>query len=178
MASLFLALLLFPGVQERAQAELDSVISRDRLPTYDDKPRLPYIEAMSEELLRWHIVAPLGVPHAPLEDDIYKGHFIPKGAMVIVNSCYIPSLIPDPEAFKPERSFNKDRTFRDDPTTHLAFGAGRRICPGRHFVDATLFVVTASILSVFKVTRANDENGNEVPVAAPDPASVLGSITA
>jgi cytochrome P450 len=60
MASLFLALLLFPEVQERAQAELDSVVSRDRLPTYDDKPRLPYIEAMSKELLRWHIVTPLG----------------------------------------------------------------------------------------------------------------------
>jgi cytochrome P450 len=60
MASLFLALLLFPEVQERAQAELDSVISRDWLPTYDDKPRLPYIEAMSKELLRWHVVTPLG----------------------------------------------------------------------------------------------------------------------
>ena len=60
MSSLFLALILFPEVQKRAQAELDSVISRDRLPTYDDKPRLPYIEAMSKELLRWHMVTPLG----------------------------------------------------------------------------------------------------------------------
>ena len=60
MSSLFLALILFPEVQKRAQEELDSVISRDRLPTYDDKPRLPYIEAMSKELLRWHMVTPLG----------------------------------------------------------------------------------------------------------------------
>ena len=60
MYSLFLALVLYPEVQQRAQAELDSVISRDRLPTYDDKPRLPYIEAMSKELIRWHVVSPLG----------------------------------------------------------------------------------------------------------------------
>lgn len=60
MSSLFLALILFPEVQKRAQAELDSVISRDSLPTYDDKPRLPYIEAISKELLRWHMVTPLG----------------------------------------------------------------------------------------------------------------------
>lgn len=60
MSSLFLALILYPEVQKRAQAELDSVISRDRLPTYDDKPRLPYIEAISKELLRWHMVTPLG----------------------------------------------------------------------------------------------------------------------
>jgi len=58
----------------------------------------------------------------------------------------------------------------------LAFGAGRRICPGRHFVDTTLFVVTASVLSVFNVTRAKDKNGNEIPVAAPAPESVQADI--
>jgi cytochrome P450 len=66
MSSLFFALILFPEVQKRAQAELDSVISRERLPTYDDKPRLPYIEAISKELLRWHMVTPMGA--APLSD--------------------------------------------------------------------------------------------------------------
>ena len=60
MDALFLVLILYPEVQKRAQAELDSVISRDRLPTYDDKLRLPYIEAISKELVRWHVVAPLG----------------------------------------------------------------------------------------------------------------------
>ena len=60
MASLFLALVLFPEVHKLAQAELDSVISRDRLPTSDDRPRLPYIEAISKELNRWHMVTPMG----------------------------------------------------------------------------------------------------------------------
>jgi hypothetical protein len=102
MSSLFLALTLYPEVQKRAQAELDSVISRDRLPTSEDKPRLPYIEAMCKELLRWQVVAPLGnnitsaltrsegsrslrkgVPHASVEDDVYRGFFIPKGLIVV-----------------------------------------------------------------------------------------------
>jgi cytochrome P450 len=61
MSNLFLALVLYPGVQKRAQAELDAVISRDRLPTFDDKPRLPYIEAMCKELLRWQVITPLGM---------------------------------------------------------------------------------------------------------------------
>jgi hypothetical protein len=60
LSSLFLALVLYPEVQKRAQAELDSVVSRDRMPTYDDKPRLPYIEAISKELLRWQMVTPMG----------------------------------------------------------------------------------------------------------------------
>jgi len=61
MSSLFIALALYPDVQKQAQAELDSVLSRDRLPTFDDKPRLPYIEAMCKELLRWRVVTPLGI---------------------------------------------------------------------------------------------------------------------
>ncbi|KAI9437411.1 cytochrome P450 [Lactarius psammicola] len=175
ITALFLALILYPEVQKRAQAELDSVVSRDRLPTFDDKPRLPYIEAISKEIIRWHVVVPLGIPHAPTDDDFYKGYFIPKGAVVVANAWGVlhdPELYPDPEAFNPDRFLNEDGTFHDDPTIQLAFGAGRRICPGRHFAEATLFFVTASVLSVFNVTRAKDKNGNEIPVAVPAPESI------
>ncbi|KAI0291061.1 cytochrome P450 [Multifurca ochricompacta] len=167
MSSLFLALAIYPEVQKRAQAELDSVVSRDRLPTSDDKSRLPYIEAMCKELLRWQMVTPMGVPHASTEDDIYKGFFIPKGSFDAIARAILhnPKLYPDPETFKPERFLNKeDGTFRDDPTILLAFGAGKRICPGRHFVDATLFVVISSVLSVFNVTKAKNKDGNDIPI--------------
>ena len=60
LSSLFLALVLYPEVQQRAQAELDTVIARDRLPTFDDRPRLPYINAMCRELMRRQMVTPLG----------------------------------------------------------------------------------------------------------------------
>ncbi|KAH9994286.1 cytochrome P450 [Russula vinacea] len=36
-----LAMVAFPEVQRRAQAELDGVVGRARLPTYADAPRLP-----------------------------------------------------------------------------------------------------------------------------------------
>jgi cytochrome P450 len=60
MYSFFLALVLFPQVQRRAQAEIDAVIGRDRLPTFDDRPRLPYIDALCKELMRWQMVGPVG----------------------------------------------------------------------------------------------------------------------
>ena len=60
MYSLFLALVLFPQVQRRAQEELDVVIGRDRLPTFDDRSRLPYVEALCKELMRWQMVTPMG----------------------------------------------------------------------------------------------------------------------
>jgi cytochrome P450 len=60
MTSFFMALALFPQVQRRAQAELDVVVGRDRLPAFDDRPRLPYIEALCKELMRWQMVTPIG----------------------------------------------------------------------------------------------------------------------
>ncbi|KAH9058248.1 cytochrome P450 [Lactarius vividus] len=87
-----------------------------------------------------------------------------------------PELYPDPEAFNPDRFLNEDGTFRDDPMISLAFGAGRRICPGRHFADMLLFVVTASVLSVFNTTKAKDKDGNEIPVTPPPLESVLPDI--
>jgi len=62
-------------------------------------------------------------------------------------------MYPEPDAFKPERFLNADGSLRDDPTLASTFGFGKRICPGRHLVDATLFIVVASLLSVFKIEK-------------------------
>ncbi|KAF8498600.1 cytochrome P450 [Russula emetica] len=156
-------------VQRRAQAELDVVVGRDRLPTFDDRPRLPYIEALCKELMRWQMVTPIGLPHLSSRDDVYRGYFIPKGSIMVANAWAIlhdPEIYQEPEEFKPERFLNEDGSVRDDPTLSLVFGIGKRICPGRHFVDATIFIFTSSVLSVYDVTKAKDENGHEIPVNA------------
>ena len=72
-------------MQARAQAELDSVVGRERLPSFDDRADLPYVSAVCKEVLRWQVVANLGVPRASLADDVYEGMFIPKGAIIYAN---------------------------------------------------------------------------------------------
>jgi cytochrome P450 len=67
-----------------------------------------------------------------------------------------PSIYPEPDVFKPERFLNPDGGLRDDPVLLSAFGYGKRICPGRHFVDATLFIYVASLLSVFRIENVQD----------------------
>jgi len=59
MKSFFLAMLFHPDIQKKAQEELDSVIGRDRLPTFEDRPRLPFVDAVCKETLRWRPLAPL-----------------------------------------------------------------------------------------------------------------------
>lgn len=78
-----------PDVQELAQQEIDNVVGRNRLPTYDDWGSLPYTEAIMWEVLRWRPVLPLGVPHRVTDDDIYKGYLIPKGELLICISWYV-----------------------------------------------------------------------------------------
>ena len=60
MKTFFVAMLLYPDIQKKAQDELGSVIGRDRLPTFDDRSRLPFIDAVCKETLRWQPLAPLG----------------------------------------------------------------------------------------------------------------------
>ncbi|KAF8157210.1 cytochrome P450 [Crassisporium funariophilum] len=161
----FLAMACFPDAQARAQAELDRVIG-SRLPEFHDEPDLPYVSALVKEVLRWQPATPLGVPHLASEDDIYMGYHIPKGSIVIANAwamLYDEGTYPDASNFKPER-FLKDGKLDPnvrDPST-MAFGFGRRICPGSHIALAALWLTAATVLATFKISKAVDENGSTI----------------
>lgn len=88
MRAFFLAMALYPDVQKKAQAEIDEVVGASRLPEFSDRPSLPYTCALVYELLRWHIVTPIGVPHRAVSDDEYNGYLIPAGATILANIWY------------------------------------------------------------------------------------------
>jgi len=168
-ASSFLsAMAMFPEVQMKARAELDAHVGPDRLPDYGDYENLIYIRATALEAMRWMPVVPLGLPHRVTTDDEYEGLFIPKGTIIISNTW---SMLRDPEAYPEPERFNPDRFIKDgqlntavrDPTT-MAFGYGRRVCPGRHLSDASLFLYIASILHVFEIHPGVDDNGKPLQI--------------
>lgn len=53
---------LHPDVQNRAREEIDRVLGGNMV-THEDRPSLPYVNAMIKEIMRWGPVAPLGQPH-------------------------------------------------------------------------------------------------------------------
>ncbi|KAF8506218.1 cytochrome P450 [Gautieria morchelliformis] len=161
-----LAMILYPDVQRKAQRELDEVIGADRRPTFEDRDSLPYMNAEFTDkcfCTRWRPVAPLGVPHRLMEDDVYNKKFIPRGSVVIGNAWAMlhdeTVYGPDTEHFEPERFL---RPGARDPSA--AFGFGRRICPGRHLADNTIYLAACSVLKVFDISHAKDANGVETPV--------------
>ena len=58
--SFFLAMTCFPDIQRKAQAEIDTFVGSDRLPSIADKDLLPHVHAIVLEVLRWFPVGPLG----------------------------------------------------------------------------------------------------------------------
>lgn len=165
MACFFLAMALFPEVQRKAKEEIDRVVGTDRLPTFADRAQLPYVDAVVKETLRWHPVAPMGLPHQTSDDDIYNGMFIPKGSMMMPNIwgfMHDPNTFHDPMTYKPERFLGVDGREPEMDTHQLCFGFGRRICPGRELADASVFLSIAQSLAVFNITKPTDESGKVI----------------
>ncbi|KAJ3961382.1 hypothetical protein N0V92_001951 [Colletotrichum tropicale] len=148
---------LYPEVQRKAQAEIDQVVGQDRLPTFSDRPNLPYIQALLTELLRWQTVVPMSIPHMSSEEDIVNGYYIPKESVILPNIWHFthdPKLYHSPMEFKPERFMSIEGNTPEMDPTRFVFGFGRRICPGRVLADNALFITIAKVLSALEVSKA------------------------
>ncbi|OAX35253.1 cytochrome P450 [Rhizopogon vinicolor AM-OR11-026] len=167
---------LFPDVQKKAQAEIDAVVGPDRLPSFADRDSLPYVEALTKEVLRWNAVVPTGVPHRVMEDDIHDGYYIPKGSLIIPNIWFMlndPRTYSNPSEFNPERFLANDGKGPEIEPRTICFGFGRRICPGLHLADASVWLSAAMSLAVFDVSKVV-ENGVEIK---PEFDSTSGTIS-
>ncbi|KAF8648401.1 hypothetical protein AX16_006310 [Volvariella volvacea WC 439] len=153
----FFAMAKYPEVQARAQAEIDQVVGNDRLPSLSDWDSLPYLRATVWEVLRWHSIGPLGLPHVSTEDNVYNGYFVPKGTKVVANiwrMMHDPEVYSNPDEFNPSRFLKiKESDVPERDPRLICFGFGRRICPGRLMAEASIFISCATILSTFNITE-------------------------
>ena len=124
--SFYYWMLQYPEIHRRAQAEIDAVVGTDRLPTFADREYLPYVNALIKEVLRCSPIIPINLPHKGIEDTIYNGYLIPKGALILVN---IYSLLHDPDTYKNPDEFRPERYLGESPEldpSNMVFGFGRR----------------------------------------------------
>ncbi|VTT78182.1 unnamed protein product [Fusarium fujikuroi] len=176
MTAFTMAMIRFPNVQSKAQQEIDSVVGQKRLPNFDDRHKLPYINALVKESLRWWPVVPMAFQHRADEDIEYRDFCIPKGSYLLPAVWWFlhdPEVYADPDAFDPERFL----TPRDEPDPGLhAFGYGRRICPGRVFADSILYLNIVRSLAAFKFSKAIDERGKEINPDIVEPPGLLNRL--
>lgn len=81
-----------------------------------------------------------------------------------------PEVYHEPQSFLPERFLKSSATAASgyvlnpdilDPVD-VAFGFGRRICPGRYMAYESMWLTVASVLAAFKVEMAADQNGDPI----------------
>ncbi|KAG6919122.1 hypothetical protein DXG01_008929 [Tephrocybe rancida] len=169
-----LACIRYPQWISTAQKEIDTLVGPDRLPSFKDRPHLPYVEAIVRDYsmaprrhvqrltslgrgLTVELVARYGVPHQSTADDIieYRGqeYFIPKGSIIFAVAWAIEhdeARFKLPDHFMPERFLDAEGKLKLDYETS-AFGFGRRVCPGIPFAERSLWINIATILWTFNI---------------------------
>ena len=80
----FLLLPSHPEMERRILEEIDQVIGRDRFPSLEDRPRMPYVESVMLEVLRILTQVPFTVPHTTMADVHISNYFLPANTHVSI----------------------------------------------------------------------------------------------
>ncbi|XP_037801025.1 cytochrome P450 2L1-like isoform X1 [Penaeus monodon] len=142
----------FPEVQRRVQQQIDEVVPRDTLPSYQHKSRLPLLEATIQEVLRSSSMLHNGVQRAAQADTYLGGYFIPKGSWVFGCSgiCHMDSRYwEEPQEFRPERFLDQEGKVKTPKEGLIPFGSGRRSCLGEALSRMELYIFSAALLQNF-----------------------------
>ncbi|KAJ4490803.1 cytochrome P450 [Lentinula aciculospora] len=171
LLSFILNMALHPEVQKKGQEAIDKALGGTRMPTFSDFGKIPYIDAIINETLRWKPAVTVTIPHGTLQDDVYENYFIPKNTMVIANMAAILAdekvYGPKPEEYRPERFLMPDESLNKSINANVAFGYGRRQCTGMAMARDMIWMTVASVLCSIDVGRAMSSEGEPL-----DPATV------
>lgn len=141
-----------PEVMRRAQDEVRNVFYEKGNVDESGLHELKYLHAIIKETLRLHPTVPLLLPRECSEQCEINGYQIPAKARVIVNAWALgrdPIYWFDAEKFNPERFIDSEVDYKGNNFEYIPFGAGRRICPGILFSQASIELLLAQLLFHF-----------------------------
>ncbi|KAL8504025.1 hypothetical protein ACS0TY_022675 [Phlomoides rotata] len=146
------ALIKAPNVMEKLQSEIRNLIGKKGKVDEDDLPKLPYLKAVINEVLRLYPPAPLLVPRETIDRCILEGYEIQPNTVVYVNAWAVardPMCWKNPDEFLPERFLNNNIDVKGQYFEVIPFGSGRRICPGMFMGLVNIELTIANLLYSF-----------------------------
>jgi cytochrome P450 len=140
-----------PEAERQMQDEIDAVLG-GRNPTFDDVPKLRYVEAVFAESMRLYPPA-WAMGRRALEDFTLGGYRLPPGTTVLMSqfvSHRDPQYFPDPMRFDPNRFAAGGRaTF--PKFAYFPFGAGARQCIGEAFAWMEGILILATVAQKWRL---------------------------
>ncbi|KAJ4724633.1 Cytochrome P450 [Melia azedarach] len=141
-----------PRVMKKAQDEVREVFNRKGKIDETSIDELQFLKLVIKETLRLHSPLALLFPRECRERCKINGFDIPAKAKVIVNAWAMardPKYWSEAESFIPERFLDCSIDFKGLNFEYIPFGAGRRICPGMTFANASIELPLAMLLYHF-----------------------------
>ncbi|KAM3919765.1 cytochrome P450 2J4-like [Leptodactylus fuscus] len=145
-------MMMYPEIQEKCQQEIDKIRGNREHLDYEDRLRMPYTQAVLQEVLRFSSVVPLGVSHAPIKDIQINGYTIPKGTIIMTDLSsvnYDEGLWKYPHEFNPENFLNSEGEFIK-VDGFMPFSSGPRVCLGENLARMEIFLFFTTMLTHFQ----------------------------
>ncbi|MCD9559423.1 hypothetical protein HAX54_017353 [Datura stramonium] len=148
-----------PTVMKKAQSEVREILKGKKIVDHSDMQNLKYLKLVVKETLRLHPPGFLSLPRESTQQCEVNGYVIPNKTIALVNMYAMgrdPEYWRDPEKFMPDR-FNdvEIKGSTNVPMEFLAFGFGKRSCPGMSFGIASIELTLARLLYHFDWTLPN-----------------------
>nr|XP_034978011.1 cytochrome P450 2J2-like isoform X3 [Zootoca vivipara] len=153
-----LYMAIYPEIQAKVQAEIDSVIGQSRQPAMDDRDSMPYTNAVVHEVQRISSIVPLNVPRMTTEDTMLAGFHVPKGTIMVPN---LTSVLFDEDEWETPNVFNPGHFLENDQfrkrEAFLPFSAGKRVCLGEQLARTELFIFFTALIQKFTFQAPKNE---------------------
>ncbi len=171
-----LYLILWPEVQDKMREEITKTFGQDRQPSLGERAKLPFTEAVIQEIQRLGNIAPFALPHSTFRVGIELGKYrIPKRHTIFAQLGGVMKSPwewgPSAEDFLPERFYNEaDGSLIKDERL-VPFSVGKRQCPGETLARAEIFLYLTGLLQKLRFSIVD-------PGSPPSPENYVSGTTA